>query len=134
MTMKINCHSAYLDAKFEANLEIEEGAKYSIRMNFEGKEFVEIGDDLIEALRKLRLNSLEPLGIVPLLNGCRRDFVGSRMQRQSTGGKIGYLFVLGEASKPENTVLTFDCAPVEMVVSVEEQDRHFKYWLESLRK
>ncbi|MFZ6770890.1 hypothetical protein ACO0LM_27870 [Undibacterium sp. Di26W] len=131
--MKIICHSTQSGIEFDADLEFDDSVRFSLRIKFDGNEFVESGTDLIDALRKLRLNFLEPLQIVPLLNGCRRDFVASRMQRQSTGGKVGYIFVMGSASQKADVVLTFDPAARDTVSFVLEQDANYKIWLESLK-
>lgn len=132
--MKVICHSARIGADFHAELKITADSKFSIKITFGENEFIGFGVDLIDALRQLRLNFLEPLEISILLNGCRRDFVSSRMQRQSTGGKVGYILCMGKASQKEDVVLTFDPAPFEAVALVAEQDIHYKNWLEGLGK
>jgi len=131
--MKIICYSTRLDANFEAVLEFENDLGFSISIVFDENKFTCIGGDFIDALRKLRLDFLEPNEIIPLLNGCRRDFVASRMQRQSTGGKVGFLFAMGRMSQKEDLVQTFGFAPVEAVACVADQDMHYRKWLGSLK-
>lgn len=132
--MKIVCHDARTGVEFDAELKITTDIEFSLKMVFDDLEFIGVGADLIDALRHLRLNFLEPIGISILVNGCRRDFVASRMQRQSTGGKVGFILVMGKASRRENSILTFDPALLKAIALVAEQDIYYKYWLESLRK
>ena len=72
-------------------------------------------------------------GIRLCCNGARRDAWASGMQRDMGSGFTTYL--LGETPKGDRppAVATLDAAPVEMIVTVDEQRSWCRAWLASGR-
>jgi hypothetical protein len=95
----------------------------------DGKSWAAEGPDLFNALRALR-RILDPLGIRLGVNGARRDAWASGMQRDMGEGRVVYLLVEGQASRPEQ-VSTLGSTSVSQVGTVDDQDQQYERWLRS---
>lgn len=84
--------------------------------------------DVFECLMGLR-EQVEPLGLRLCCNGARRDAWASGMQRDMGSGFTTYL--LGDTPKGQRppAVATLDTAPIELVVTADEQRSWYRAWL-----
>ncbi len=96
-----------------------------------GKSWAAEGPDVFKALRALR-RILDPLGIRLGVNGARRDAWASGMQCDMGEGRVVYLLVEGQASRPEQ-VSTLGHTSISHVGTVSDQEEQHERWLRSRR-
>jgi hypothetical protein len=89
-------------------------------------------NDLFECLIQLR-QKLAQISYIPLCNGARCDVYPSRMSREMGGGIMGYVHQLNKHPTNDDLVNIFDYAELSMLVSVDEQKKNYRLWLDSLR-
>lgn len=92
-----------------------------------------VGNGAFEALNNMRLK-LEKKGIRLLCAGARKDLFPSGMSRSMGGGRKAYLLKMGEPAKMDSLVDIFDSAPVETVGTVDEQQRFYNDWIDSISR
>jgi len=92
-----------------------------------------VGNGAFDALKKIRLN-LEAKGVRILCAGARKDLFTSGMSRSMGGGRKAYLLKMGEPAKMDSLVDIFDSAPVETVGTVDEQQRFYNDWIDSISR
>ena len=89
------------------------------------------GDDLFEALLGIRIK-LEQKGWFITCYGSQIDTYPSRMSRQMSGGRKLYVMKLGEPAKEESLVDIFETTSADKIGTVEEQQKYYIKWLNSL--
>lgn len=90
-----------------------------------------IGGDFLDALTSIRLE-LENNNCILLINGSRKNFVVSGMSNQMSGGIKGYTVKLGEPATRDNLVDILAYAEPNLVGTIEEQDKFYQEWMESI--
>ena len=88
--------------------------------------------DFFEALAKIR-EVLERRGLVPVCYGASRNVFPSGMARDMGAGLKAYKLTLGQQAFTKDLVGIFDTGPDIDAVFVEEQERFYNGWLNSLR-
>ena len=117
----------------EAELSVDFQSAVRMELAFLDRTYREDGYSVDECFTALRANTLEPLGMVLLINAARQNFHVSNMQRQMARGVTGYLLRPGAAAKETDQASIFDpCAPNE-VCSIDGQAAFYKNWLSSLK-
>jgi hypothetical protein len=89
-------------------------------------------NDLFECLIQLRQKMVQK-SCIPLCNGARRDVYPSRMSREMGGGIMGYVHQLNKHPTNDDLVNIFDYAEPNILVSVDEQKKFHRLWLDSLK-
>lgn len=67
-----------------------------------------------------------------LCNGARRDVYPSRMSRQMAHGKMAYKMKFGMQAQRSDLVNIFDFAEEASIGTVEDQEKYYKDWINSL--
>src|SRR5688500_18815216 len=86
--------------------------------------------DYFEALAKIR-EELERRGLRPVCYGASRNVFPSGMARDMGAGLKAYKMTLGQPARTKDLVGIFDNGPDVDPVSVEEQERFHRGWLNS---
>ncbi|MGF1426623.1 hypothetical protein [Kitasatospora sp. LaBMicrA B282] len=109
----------------------DDRALYTVRAQGPWGAVEGTGGDAFGALLAVR-RQVEPLGWLLALAGARRDVWPSGMLRQS-GGEEGYLLLPHDAAGDSPLVPILDDAPLDLVVTVAEQEAAYDRWWEQRR-
>ncbi|MCY6493925.1 hypothetical protein [Leptolyngbya sp. GGD] len=90
------------------------------------------GVDIFECLNKLRRILQDEYGLYLSCAGSRIDTYSSGAARNMSGGRVLFIYTLGQYPTRSNEVRIFDPAPPEKVGSLEEQQRYHDDWLKSI--
>jgi hypothetical protein len=101
-----------------------------LEIHYSTKKIGKSADDFFSAMQAIR-KELELEGILMLCNGAARNVYPSPMQRN---GRTAYILEQGCPAKLSNTVDIFEKSEELDFVNVEEQDRFYYYWIQSLQK
>lgn len=112
------------------SLEVERsGASYEATLTAsDGRTWSTVQTDAFECLLAIR-EQVEPHGVTVCCNGARRNAWASGTMRQMAGGYQVYLLGPTPPAPPPPGFATFDPAPEEEVVTVEEQRAWYAAWL-----
>ncbi len=101
--------------------------RYRIELVLRGDLFTATGPDMFEALLRLR-RQLEPYGYAVAVQGARRDVWPSGMARDMGGGMKAHVMRPGQDATLSGLVQTLDDAPVDLLGTIAEQEKHRDSW------
>ncbi|WP_328472654.1 hypothetical protein OHA21_10470 [Actinoplanes sp. NBC_00393] len=87
------------------------------------------GRDLFDALQQVRLE-LERQGLVIAVQGARTDAYPTGMIRNMVAASRVYIMEIGRDVERKHLVNTFAEAELHTIGTVEQQDAHYREWLE----
>ncbi|MEH7515070.1 hypothetical protein V7146_20325 [Gottfriedia acidiceleris] len=102
-----------------------------LRIGLNGQDFCYINENFFDALLMLR-QDLEEMNIQINCNGAALDVYPSPMSLSMGNGRLAYKLQTGKQAKSEDLVELFDCDFNLNFVSIDEQQRFYKEWLNSL--
>jgi hypothetical protein len=112
--------------------EDENDGSCSLTLEFHGGQLMARSSDFFEALCQIR-KRLEFAGWRPVCYGSSLNVYPSGMARDMGSGLKAYRLDLGHPATMADLVSIFDTGPDVNPSSVEEQEKFFERWLQSLR-
>ncbi len=117
----------------KAILSLKEGNRIDLKVNFKDYELNILNSESIYSGMKKLHKKLDEDGIKLLCNCFRYDVRGTGMSVQMSGGVSAYKFTLGEEIPTILNILD-SIEDASAIATLDEQEKYFLKWLESINK